>query len=171
MGKAEKKHPLTQILAVGVLLIIIAGVLSLLTTTALAFDDAKCESWAKEIKARVEDISNDPGFEQGVIRNNSNCPNLCANEQDGNDLRITPFLRKPVGVLAATITEILTSSGDKFFGGFQQGITAFFCVVPQTDPNNFTEVIVAAGHHAPTDCGTGWTEICRTSLSLPVPID
>lgn len=151
--------------------VILAGVLSLLTSPAQALTDAKCEAWAKEIKGRVEDIRDDPDFVLGTIRGNSDCPNLCENEQDGNSVSVSPFLRQASGVLAATITEIITSPGDRIFGNNVQGISAFFCVVPQIDPNNFTEVIVSSGHPAPTNCGSAYTEICRTTLSSPVPIE
>ena len=159
------------LLGSAVVIFSVAGVLSLLTPPALALDDAKCEAWAKEIRGRVEDIKDDPDFVLGTIRGNSNCPNLCENEPDGNDVSVSPFLRQPAGVLAATITEIITSPGDKVFGSNIQGLSAFFCVVPQTDPYNFTEAIVAVGHPTPTDCGGEWVQICRTSLSSPVPIE
>lgn len=169
MRKTERKRHSISILA-GVI-VSVAGMFSLFTSSALALTAAQCEAWAQEIKNRVEEIANDPEFSLGIVRGNSNCPNLCENEPDSNDVSVSPFLREPAGVLAATITEIITSPGDKIFGGNVQGISAFFCVVPQTDPYNFTEAIVAVGHPAPTDCGADYTEICRASLSSPLPIE
>lgn len=151
--------------------VILAGVLSLLTSPAQALTDAQCEAWAKEIKGRVEDVKDDPDFTPGTIRGNSDCPNLCENEQNGNDISVSPFLRQPAGVLAATITDILTSPGDTVFINGQYGTAAFFCVVPEIDANNFREAIVGIAHPTPTSCGTGFTQICRTSLSSPVPIE
>lgn len=167
MGEMQRKrHFIFILLAV---VVSIGGVFSLIVSPAPALDDARCEAWAKEIKGRTEEIRDDPDFILGTVRGNSNCPNLCEDEQDGNSVTISPFLRQPAGVLAATITEILTSPGDKLFGPTFEGISAFFCVVPQIDAYNFTEAVVAAGHPAPTDCGTGYTEICRTTLSSPIP--
>jgi hypothetical protein len=167
MGDLKIKRCFFFMLAV----VIFAGVLSLLTSPALALDNAKCEAWAKEIRGRVEDIRDDPDFVLGTIRGNGNCPNLCENEQDGNDISVSPFLRQPAGILAATIIDILTSPGDRIYGTNLQGMSAFFCVVPEIDANNFTKAIVAVGHSSPTDCATAFTEICRVSLSSPVPIE
>jgi hypothetical protein len=134
----------------------IAGVLSLFPSPAAALDDVKCQAWADEIKNRVLDIVNDTtDFEQGTIRGNNDCPNLCEFEADGNEISVTPYLRIPAGVLAATVTDIVTSPGDKLYGTNVQGTVAFFCAGGN--------VVVGVGHPAPTSCGTEYTEICRPS--------
>lgn len=169
MGKIQGKRHFILILA-GIILSI-AGVFSLFASSALALTDAQCEAWALEIKNRVEEIANDPDFVPGTSRGNSPCPNLClVPDPEDAQYTVNPFLREPAGVLAATIIDVLNSPGDTIFGANVQGISAFFCAQVVNQTTNFTSAVVAVGHSAPTSCGTGFTEVCRATLSSPIPI-
>jgi hypothetical protein len=149
----------------------IAGVLSLFTSPALAFDVAKCKAWAQEIKGRAEDLFSDPDFDPGTPPNNTGCPNLCPNEGLAffkNSSRI----RDPGGVLAARITDLFTDNpalggmftGDKIFATGQFGVVAFFCDAMDEMSDDFTSVVVGAEHFTPTGCNTDYQKICEANL-------